>query len=320
MQGTKPLHKSHTSDNDISSPRSTAGAGSEVLAQLAKRLSVVVDRIRGVPIGQELADIAQRIREEADCFASGTATDLLHTVAQLCQEREEMRHTFNHEIACAAERESTLKAECEALRKEKSPEAMRVELAVALQEEADAARAARSHLIAENEALRSELATERSTVRVLRAQLVGFQALLGTADAQSKHLCDVMPTESKVDKPNDSSLKTDTCDDLVAAVAPASSVDRDTIDCVPRVHGCAARSMSESLFRLKRSPRVSRHALQLTPRPPVRECQKSESYEPIRAHRALDFAGRDFVPQTLSQPPWRTEVAKLCSVDANLCD
>lgn len=126
------------------------------LAQLAARLEVAVDRIRGAPIGQEIADIATRIRDEVAGLDSDTASDLAGSIARLAEEREELRLALARQAAEAAEREQSLRAEVADLRQRLAPEVT---------------------LVAENAKLKLELASERTVVRTMKAELSALHAI-----------------------------------------------------------------------------------------------------------------------------------------------
>lgn len=154
----------------INEGTSCLGAKEGALAKLATRLSQIASRLAGVPLGAELEDIAQELRHESGAFADGTYDDLVKTVARLREEREELRHAFSESLNAAVQRESTMAEKCDKLRQD-TDNRIREDLSFALREEAEAARQARAPLVAENRALRHELATEQCTVVALRAEI-----------------------------------------------------------------------------------------------------------------------------------------------------
>jgi len=276
-----------------------------VLAELAARLATVVERLRGTPIGQELGEVARRLQEEADALAGSTATDLARTVSRLCEEREELRSAFSKHVVDAAERESALRARCEQIRAEagattNSPaDALRNELAVALQEEAEASRAARAHLVAENSALRSDLAAERQALRAARAELAALYALHGGGRRARR-------AEQAEQQAN---AGTDREPYQVPEGAP----------CLPPTPPAAGPASPEEASQGEAGQAIGHNS---AGPPPGRICrrvlaasQDPAGYEPVCPRRPADFAQRDFVlPDAAGraeQLPWRAEVQAL---------
>eukprot|EP00929_Paragymnodinium_shiwhaense_P097917 TRINITY_DN5948_c0_g1_i1.p1 TRINITY_DN5948_c0_g1~~TRINITY_DN5948_c0_g1_i1.p1 ORF type:complete len:2102 (-),score=505.44 TRINITY_DN5948_c0_g1_i1:50-6355(-) len=172
----------------------TEKATADSLKGLATDLTALADRLRGVPMGNDLLDIAQGIRTEVAkltnrnrglsvCMldTSGlSAEELRRTVARLEEERLELRRALQGALLEAVEREEALIAECTTLRRElaaATPEAMQAQFSVALEEESRAARAARAHLTSENERLQEELGAEKLTSNALRAELAAVRAM-----------------------------------------------------------------------------------------------------------------------------------------------
>eukprot|EP00811_Abedinium_folium_P033519 NODE_6475_length_1668_cov_7.036340.p1 GENE.NODE_6475_length_1668_cov_7.036340~~NODE_6475_length_1668_cov_7.036340.p1 ORF type:complete len:421 (+),score=143.04 NODE_6475_length_1668_cov_7.036340:227-1489(+) len=149
----------------------------DALLHLASRLDGLVERIRGTPIGTEIEEIAQCIRDEAGNFNVATVTDLANTISRISEEREELRRTLTQHLGAAVERSVQLQEECVRLRDEEAaaaralPQTVHSELSAALQMEADASRAARTDLLSELADHRSELAEERAERKTLKSEL-----------------------------------------------------------------------------------------------------------------------------------------------------
>jgi len=149
---------------------------------VAAQLRAIATRLRGVPLGQELAELAQALEEEVKpkevVVDSSALSDLAATLAKEREEREELRRAFALHMLDSAKREEALQAECTMLRNE-SPNKLQDQLSTALKEEAEISRAARRELIKEIDSLKAELASEKATARALRAEVVAYRALKG---------------------------------------------------------------------------------------------------------------------------------------------
>mmetsp|Transcript_20073 Transcript_20073/g.36283 ORF Transcript_20073/g.36283 Transcript_20073/m.36283 type:complete len:289 (+) Transcript_20073:69-935(+) len=174
---------------DASWTKSDVESGpSKALVQAVEQLASIANRIRGVPLGQELSDLAQTLQDEIAAMKGGvndsdTVSALAATLANEREEREELRQSFAMHMVESAKREEALEAECTKLRIE-TPAKFQEQLSVALKEEADIARTARKQLVKEVDALKAELLAERATVQALKAEVSAFRALRGTfADA-----------------------------------------------------------------------------------------------------------------------------------------
>jgi len=271
------------------------------LKKLAARLSVVADRLRGVPLGQELAEIHCRLCEVADTFAGGAAADLAHTLSRLREEREELRHAFSKHVVDAADREQALMTQCERARQE-TPEVVQAELAVALQEEADASRAARAHLLAENAALQAELAAERQTLRAVRAELAAVRALHGSTGQNDRQLAHGAAVAQSEHCPAPALPSLDGAD--MAALDGASHA----VDIVGLRSGCGARRAKSGPNRRVRrvavpARSVGRDSVSPSPSPSLATCETEKDFEPVRPRRSLGFARRDFAEPAAEAPP-----------------
>lgn len=168
--------KSGILDQKLSSADAVGSVRFEALLHLASRLAGIGERLRGTPIAKDIEDIVQGIRDEADTFTVATVTDLANTISRIAEEREEIRTTLAKRLTVEVERGDKLQEECTRLSEEEAaaahafPVTLRSELAAALQEEADASRAARSNLLAENANLRNELTQERVERKTLKAE------------------------------------------------------------------------------------------------------------------------------------------------------
>mmetsp|Transcript_33930 Transcript_33930/g.66748 ORF Transcript_33930/g.66748 Transcript_33930/m.66748 type:complete len:213 (+) Transcript_33930:61-699(+) len=153
------------------------GNHSAALVEIAERLGTVVDRLRGVPIGDELASISRALREEIEALEDGTAAELAANAEQLVEERDDLRRDFAVHIAGAAQKEAEFMVRLERAVDPNDVEALRSEMAAALKHQAEALRNARSQLIAENVQLRAEVEAERQRVRGAKAELTAERAL-----------------------------------------------------------------------------------------------------------------------------------------------
>jgi len=137
-----------------------------------------------------------------------THVELRTCIARLMEERDELRHALQGALLEAVQREEALRAECEALRQSlrgvtktgrTRPGASdgsgvgafigagdhKIDvIQVALEEEARAAREARSDLQDDIARLKGELTAEQATSRSVRAELAAVRALKGVAGAR----------------------------------------------------------------------------------------------------------------------------------------
>jgi len=114
--------------------------------------------------------------------------NLRREILRLTEEKEELRKALQNSLLDSLQREEDLQEECTKLRMsgggggssklgDLSPRSFRSKLAVALEEEAKASRAARIHFIDENAELKSLLAMEQEKSRMMRTELQAFRLL-----------------------------------------------------------------------------------------------------------------------------------------------
>lgn len=261
------------------------------LEELTERLEQVAGRIRGTPIGKELLDIARQLRERCaegpprglseapteDAAAAALAPELHRTVDRLLEEREELRRTFDQQVTSAMDAQVCAEGRAERFRLLAEsgggdPDGLAAQFALALTEESEVARAARSDLLAQAEALRGELAAERSTTRCLRAELTALRAMSreGRAEAAARPRRHTPSPQPSASPPSASPAQT----------PPPGS---------PR--GAWAGADEE---------------------PPVGPMSSEADKLLMRPRRSVVFAGRDFSEDAAAAPhPWRAEVVEL---------